>query len=244
MSKVLLYSGGTDSWLIDKIWKPDKKIYINIHGRYSKEEIEKLPKDVEIVDFPYLGNTERGENAYVPLRNLFFLMIAKRYGDEICLGATAGDIGNSDKTPQFLEHAEAIINECDGNNTCQGSGDIKICMDFVNKSKYELLEEYIKQGGTVEFFINDTFSCHNPKDGKECMECKCCYKKFLLGYYFGYKYDKEKQQKIINRLIKNELSGNTNSKYFIFDRPGEGKYMKIAVEKLFKENNLNLEEYL
>ena len=36
--KVLLYSGGTDSWLIDKIWKPDVKLYIDIHGRYSEFE--------------------------------------------------------------------------------------------------------------------------------------------------------------------------------------------------------------
>ena len=34
MSKVLLYSGGTDSWLIDKLWKPDKKIYINFYGKH------------------------------------------------------------------------------------------------------------------------------------------------------------------------------------------------------------------
>lgn len=35
--KVLLYSGGMDSWLIDKIWKPDVKLYViwaqSIHKR-------------------------------------------------------------------------------------------------------------------------------------------------------------------------------------------------------------------
>ena len=42
MKKVLLYSGGMDSWLIDKIWQPDKKIYINMHTRYSEQEIKKI----------------------------------------------------------------------------------------------------------------------------------------------------------------------------------------------------------
>ena len=71
--KVLLYSGGMDSWLIDKIWKPDVKIYIDIEGSYSKEEIARLPKDVKIVKLP-IGIYEQ-ENKFVPLRNLYFLMV-------------------------------------------------------------------------------------------------------------------------------------------------------------------------
>ena len=37
--KVLLFSNGMDSWLIDKLWKPDVKIYIDIEGSYSEKEI-------------------------------------------------------------------------------------------------------------------------------------------------------------------------------------------------------------
>ena len=51
MTKVLLYSGGVDSWLINKLWKPDIKLYININGAYNKEEIKHLPPDVIIIDF-------------------------------------------------------------------------------------------------------------------------------------------------------------------------------------------------
>jgi len=43
MKKVLLYSGGMDSWLIDKLWKPNVKLYIDTGGSYSKDEIAKLP---------------------------------------------------------------------------------------------------------------------------------------------------------------------------------------------------------
>ena len=62
MTKVLLYSGGTDSWLIEKLWKPDKKIYINIHGFYSDAEIAKLPDDVEVLDF---GMQPQGQNVLI-----------------------------------------------------------------------------------------------------------------------------------------------------------------------------------
>ena len=41
--KVLLYSGGMDSWLIDKIWKPDIKLFIDINTNSSNAELEHLP---------------------------------------------------------------------------------------------------------------------------------------------------------------------------------------------------------
>jgi len=111
MTKVLLYSGGVDSWLINKLWKPDIKLYININGAYNKEEIKHLPPDVIIIDFP-LGIFEDKNTKYVPLRNLYFLMLASNYGDHICLGATSGDYGAIDKRPEFLDLAESIINYC------------------------------------------------------------------------------------------------------------------------------------
>ena len=46
MKKVLLYSGGVDSYMINQIWKPDVKLYVDMNTRYSKQEIARLPKDV------------------------------------------------------------------------------------------------------------------------------------------------------------------------------------------------------
>ena len=34
-TKVLLYSGGMDSWLIDKLWKPDVKIFFDTGVDYD-----------------------------------------------------------------------------------------------------------------------------------------------------------------------------------------------------------------
>ena len=97
MKKVLLYSGGADSWLIDKLWKPDVKLYVNIHGEYNVAEMKRLPADVKVLDFPLLGQFEDPETHFVPLRNLYFLMLATHYGDHICFGATRGDRNRNDK---------------------------------------------------------------------------------------------------------------------------------------------------
>ncbi len=107
--KVLLYSGGMDSWLINKDWKPDILLYVDINGAYSEAEKAKLPGNARIVQFPLLGSFELA-NRFIPMRNLYFLMLASNFGDEICLGAMAGDYGNKDKTPEFLEETEKMIN--------------------------------------------------------------------------------------------------------------------------------------
>ena len=111
MKKILLYSGGMDSWLIDKIWKPDMKVYVNMHTRYSETEIKKLSSDVKIVDFP-LGQWER-DDAIIPLRNLYLIMIICNITNdediEICIGATAGD-RVLDKSLQFRDKCEDILN--------------------------------------------------------------------------------------------------------------------------------------
>ena len=69
MKKVLLYSGGMDSWLISRLWKPDVKLYIDMNTRYSKEEIKRLPKDV-VIEKLDLSKWERNDKI-IPLRNLY-----------------------------------------------------------------------------------------------------------------------------------------------------------------------------
>ena len=86
--KVLLYSGGMDSWLIRKIWKPDICLYVDMNTQYSKEEIKRLPPDV-VIEHLDLSRWER-EDKIIPLRNLYLIGLATNYGNEICIGATAG----------------------------------------------------------------------------------------------------------------------------------------------------------
>ena len=78
-NKVLLYSGGMDSWLIDKIWKPDVKLYVDMNTKYSQEEIKRLPSDV-IIDKLDLSKWER-EDKIIPLRNMYLIGIASNYGN-------------------------------------------------------------------------------------------------------------------------------------------------------------------
>ena len=77
MTKILLYSGGLDSWLISRLWRPDIKLYVDMKTKYSSKEISNLYKNEDqfnLIDFT-LGQWER-DDAIIPLRNLYLIMVA------------------------------------------------------------------------------------------------------------------------------------------------------------------------
>ena len=232
MTKVLLYSGGMDSWLIDKIWKPDVRLYVDIHGAYSAEERRRLPEGTVVVDFPYLGATEL-PNGFVPLRNLYFLMIASGYGDEVCLGATAGDWGNRDKTPKFLGMAEDIMSELWGDKKVARS--VRVCRDFVEVPKTELLETYLSDGGSIEDVRAQTFSCYTPVDGKECLCCYPCFRKFAILLSHGAEYTEEERRRmwgyVRDNIIPTAEEGGYQGTYYT-DRGEESVWLAKAVDML------------
>lgn len=209
MLKVLLYSGGMDSWLIDKIWKPDYKVYVNMHTRYSDREIEKIKKtntEVKIIDFP-LGQWER-EDAIIPLRNLYLAMvICNMTGNEdvdICLGATFGD-RVLDKSVVFVDKVNDLLNYLYQPQWWIPEGKrVRVNIDFKDKTKEELLKMYLDMGGDLDEAFNNSFSCYNPdKDGHECFCCKPCFRKFVAFESLGYKFDDKVLSKVIPYIAHN-----------------------------------------
>lgn len=242
MKKVLLYSGGLDSWLIDKLWNPDLKLYIDIEGRYSNEEIKRLPEDVKVIKFP-LGEYEQ-PSAFIPMRNLYFLMLGSNYGDNICLGATEGDKGSKDKTEEFLIKAEEMMNYLSGKQSkVLEDRKIEVCKEFIHKYKNDLIEEYLKIGGQIEKAATGTFSCHFPDNEEECFNCKPCFRKFCLMEYYGYKYPQERRIKMFRYIRKKIVprSKNLDGTYYS-ERGTEGIICAEVVKRMYEEFGGSIEE--
>lgn len=224
--KVLLYSGGMDSWLIDKIWHPDKKIFFNTGIEYNKEELKRLPEDVEIIKLD-LSKYELAEYSHtVPLRNLLFISIASYYGDEICLGSVKGDC-HFDNSLEFLNNTEKLLNSLYEELDVLGQGhkELKIVAPYKEWSKADLLKEYVANGGTLEEAYNVTFSCYEPIDGHECLHCKPCFKKTIAFINAG--------MEIKNKEAYIELLKENAKKFHLED---DEEYLQ-AISRLNGEDN-------
>lgn len=245
MKKILLYSGGTDSWLIDKIWKPDIKLYVNTHGMYSEAEMKMLPFDVKIFDFPFLGSIEEQDTAYIPMRNLYFLMIASNFGDQsgahLCFGATGADVGTRDKDDRFISLTQELFDHMLTGNSFTDDRNVVIERQFLEDGKYSLVQKYLDAGGKLNTFMEESYCCHHPlEDGSPCWNCKPCSKKFLLGYYYGYKFNKDILDQMTMYVYKYVIHKNGRRGTYYKDRPKDGPFDEKCIEILFHRQGITV----
>lgn len=229
LKKVLLYSGGLDSWLIDKLWKPDLKIYVDMDTEYSKEEVKRLPEDVSIIKFPFLNQFSL-PNSIIPLRNLYLYEIAANFTGfedaEICLGALNGDRIN-DKTEKFANMLDKLMKYLYEEQQSQPGRFIKISMPFKDRSKRDLLEDYARHGGNIEDAFNKSFTCYHPVDGSECLQCKACFRKAIPFIVSGMKFDKRHKLSYV-RYCEEHVKRNMDD--FIKGKGKEGEDCMLAIK--------------
>lgn len=208
-TKILLFSGGSDSVLISHLYKPDYLVYCDLGGQYSKEEIKKIKEGpfgsdprLKILDFSFLGKYERKSDLILPLRNMYLPMFIcnefpeDEYGDlDICLGATAGD-RVLDKSPEFVEKFNDIINYLYSPQHWIPEGrHVRLNIDYKKYTKNEMLKLYKDQGGDIQKLFYESFSCYNPVDGHECWckdgICKPCFRKYVAYKLNGVQIPKD-----------------------------------------------------
>lgn len=207
--KVLLYSGGMDSWLIDHIVQPDVILFVRIHTANNEMEYQKLlelldkgkvkANKLKVVDYDLSEYERPSQNYYLPLRNLHFVTLAAHYGNEIYLGAT-GSSTHYDKNMTFAEKSADIISYLLSETN---EGPVTIKLPFKDTTKTELLKQFIDNGGSIEDAYESTVSCYTPINDKPCMSCTSCMSKFAAFYNNGYKFDDESLKRFMNYVEKN-----------------------------------------
>jgi len=183
--KVLLCSAGMDSYIINKLEKPDVCLFIDTKSNYSGIEKEWMIRNKEhynnlvIMDNVLDLSMVELDNFIVPVRNLFLAALGTYYGDEIILGATYGD-RSTDKDYTFQGMMNGVLNYIYGKtHWCEGRN-INFNLKYKEWTKEDLIKEFMRQGGKVEELVQNSFSCYTPdKDGEPCGKCKPCTRKFL-----------------------------------------------------------------
>lgn len=195
MKKVLLYSGGMDSYIISKLWKPDVKLYIDYGTEQNKEEIKRLPKDVIIKEVDLSEYIENDGKSTIPLRNLLFANIAINYGDVVAIGGVSDDL-HYDKSRRFARKATRLFNFVLMKEDSKRK--VKIVVPYRHLTKAQLLQKYIANGGDIDTLVKESWSCYHPTNDKPCGKCNPCKRRekairevrrlndFQYPIYFGY----------------------------------------------------------
>lgn len=194
MTDVLLYSGGLDSYALNYIRNPDKRVLFDIGTDESRQEqrlAKEAPFEVEIVDGIHLDQFAL-DNDIIPHRNTIMALLASNYGDTVYLGATKGDT-TKDKDFVWANQVEQLLNyfgkDTHKVNTDEDEYPFEVRMPFKNLTKTEIVQVYLEAGGDPGDLSRYSRSCYEIEYGKECGECRSCIRKgiaFWLNDIFGY----------------------------------------------------------
>lgn len=214
---VLLYSGGMDSWLVDKLCEPDHCLYVDAGSRYAEAELRRLPVKCNIVSLEGLGRFERSSDLILPYRNAYFILAAANFIEEnyplqdwpsideveIIMGATAGD-RVLDKSPEFATCMSTLLTYLNLSQHWTGNNrrSFSVSLPMKSMTKTQMVAEYLKQGGSLEEVYEDTFSCYNPQHGgKECNRCKPCFRKYVALTLNGFTMW-EGEEKVLGYILE------------------------------------------
>lgn len=204
MKKVLLYSGGMDSWLADELWEPDERLYVDIGCPYQSCELSRLDpeKPVRVVKLDLAAYERQDSHRIVPMRNLYFAMTAaNEYPDgdlQICLAATQGDRRNHDKNLTFAGMATDMLSYLFGRQSWTEGRSVELAMPFADATKSEMLGEFKARGGDLGEAYRRTFSCFNPGPaGEPCMGCMPCFRKAVAFCVNGFEFDRGDEERLL-----------------------------------------------
>lgn len=189
--KVLLFSSGMDSYIINALEKPDVLLFIDNKSNYSEVEKSylKLGNHTNLIFIEDFINHSAIEldNMIIPARNLYFATIAANFGEEIILGATIGDRSTdkdlkfADLTSQLLSHIYTPSHWCE-------KGSIHVNLKYKSWTKQDLVRAFVGLNNSkgisitdsVKLLLTESFSCYHPTpDGQQCNRCKPDLRKYL-----------------------------------------------------------------
>jgi hypothetical protein len=189
MKTVQLVSAGMDSYIINRLENPDVSLFIDNGSRYIETE-KRFVERAGYKNLVILENTlnmaemER-QSAHIPMRNLYFILLAANYGDRIILGSTLGDRAIDTQT-EFMAMATEILNYglLEDKRTILVEAPYKM---FTKSEYFKKFTDVIHKGDftkSIRDIFENSISCYSPDENDmSCGLCKPCLRKYLSVLY-------------------------------------------------------------
>jgi 7-cyano-7-deazaguanine synthase in queuosine biosynthesis len=183
-NRVLLFSGGMDSFIAWHYLGKPKCVYFDIGLPICKEEIrviEELGVPITIdTSVNLVDREEEGDSKFIPSRNLYYAMLACKYGDVIYMGGLKDDNVN-DKNPDIFRDFSSLL-------TIMHNRTIQVKSPFWDMTKADIVKWYMKNVNDVTDALVETGSCYDLIEGRNyCGKCRCCFRKWVALWVNGIK---------------------------------------------------------
>lgn len=200
MRKVLLSSGGMDSFLLAH--EPELAgavhVFVDIGQRYVHKERAAARFVAESCNAEYVDVStipiaafEHVETGIIPFRNAELILCAAQFGEAIYAGVIADEV-NSDKSPEFLRAMEQVLNISHRGQYWTEGRTFELRTPFADTTKTELVSRYLSRGGSLGHLLRSV-SCYSSSE-QHCGRCSSCFKRWValtcaLGVDMGEEFE-------------------------------------------------------
>lgn len=182
MTKVILNSGGMDSFFVATEVPDAVHVFVNIGQKYAAKELRAARNIAAFVGAPLyeivgaqIGRYEH-ESGIIPLRNAELILCAGQFGEDIYLGILENEV-NSDKSPEFLRAMEQVMTISCRPQYWSDGRTFRLHTPLGTRSKVELAKGLRGLPGHWAAMLR-TVSCYAATD-QHCGECPSCFKRWV-----------------------------------------------------------------
>lgn len=221
--KILLASGGIDSFVAYHYLGKPQTLFFNIEGKYTYKELEvvkKLFPKIIIDNSLKLGRIEMSD-AHIPFRNLFFaLFTAAKYSDIIYIVGIKDD-KMTDKSEEIFKEFSQLLSKLEGRK-------IQVLSPFWKMTKQDILKWYLDKGFSKKK-LEQTISCYSSENTNYCGKCASCFRKWIAFWSVGIRKD------FYNKKLINSYKNRCLKDYYNKER----NFLTLKVIREYEEKNSN-----
>lgn len=191
---IALFSSGLDSYILYRVYKPEKLLYIDMGTDESFHEIKLLKScgygtNLKIIKAPFISSFELA-NKFIPFRNNILVLLAAQYANHIYIGVNLGDSAR-DKDFVFKAQMEGILNYFSAQRHAVSIDEYPYVVDmpYRNATKTEMVKDFVDHGYDLEELVTYSRSCYSDTE-KECGNCRSCVRKAVALYNNGFDFDR------------------------------------------------------
>lgn len=182
---VLLSSGGMDSFLVGRRLPPGSvHVFVDVQQKYRAKEhaaaarvADECTAQFVPMDGAHIGAYEH-PSGIIPFRNAELLLCAAQHGDHLYMGVLLGEI-NSDKSPEFLEAMERVLNISHRAQYWTEGRAFQIHTPLRGQTKSEAVRVYLHDERRPNLrALLATVSCYSASEG-HCGRCPSCFKRWV-----------------------------------------------------------------